>query len=118
MRKVGLSGVKFNAAVGYFLEERIVKNNFLVDIYVLFEQDDDTLTETLAQTLDYSLLYSICAIAFEKETLLIETVAQIILDKVKVDFPFVDEINICIKKLNPPIKAQIEYSYIELNYKK
>ena len=118
MCKVGLAGVKFNAAIGYFPEERILKNHFLVDLQVLFNQADDMDTDDLSQTVNYTSLYDICATAFKQETLLIETVAQAILNAVKRDFPLVAEITICIKKLNPPIKAEIAYSFIELNYKK
>lgn len=117
-RKVGLEGVKFNAAIGFFEEERIFKNNFLVDVDVLFTQMDNTQTEDLSQTIDYSLLYHICEQEFAKESLLIETVAQQILNKIISDFSFVEEIRVKIRKLNPPLKAQIQHSFIELNYQK
>lgn len=117
-RRVGLEGIKFNAAIGYFEEERIYKNNFLVDVSVLFTQNDVTQTEDLSQTVDYGLLYEICKQEFAKESLLIETVAQQILDKILSDFSFIEEAQIKIRKLNPPIKAQIQQSFIELNYQK
>ncbi|TKB97692.1 dihydroneopterin aldolase [Pedobacter cryophilus] len=117
-RRIGLEGVKFNAAVGYYAEERIFKNNFLVDVQVAFEQAEGSNTEDLSTTVNYALLYDICAKAFENEALLIETLAQTILENIKSDFTFVDEIMVRIKKLNPPLKAQIQYSFIELNYKK
>ena len=117
-RKVGLEGVKFNAAIGFFEEERIFKNNFSVDVDVLLTQMDKTQTEDLSQTIDYSLLYDICEQEFAKESLIIETVAQQILDKIISDFSFVEEAYIKIKKLNPPLEAQIQYSFIELNYQK
>ena len=117
-RRVGLEGVKFNAAIGFFEEERIFKNNFLVDVDVLFTQNDNTQTEDLSQTLDYSLLFAICEQEFAKVCLLIETVAQQILNKIISDFSFVEEVHVKIKKLNPPLKAQIQQSFIELNYQK
>ena len=117
-RRVGLEGVKFNAAIGFFEEERIFKNNFLVDVDVLFTQMDNTQTEDLSQTIDYSLLYDICEQEFAKESLLIETVAQQILNKIISDFSFVEEVHVKIRKLNPPLKAQIQHSFIELNYQK
>ena len=117
-RRVGLEGVKFNAAIGFFEEERIFKNNFLVDVDVLFTQLDKTQTEDLSQTIDYSLLYDICEQEFAKVSLLIETVAQQILNKIITDFSFVEEAHVKIRKLNPPLKAQIQHSFIELNYQK
>ena len=117
-RRVGLEGVKFNAAIGFFEEERIFKNNFLVDVDVLFTQMDNIQTEDLSQTIDYSLLYDICEQKFAKESLLIETVAQQILNKIISDFSFVEEVRVKIRKLNPPLKSQIKHSFIELNYQK
>ena len=117
-RRVGLEGIKFNAAIGYFEEERIYKNNFLVDVSVLFIQNDVSQTEDLSQTVDYGLLYEICLEEFAKESLLIETVAQQILGKILNDFSFVEEAFVKIKKLNPPLNAQIQHSFIELNYQK
>ncbi|OAQ40667.1 hypothetical protein A5893_06925 [Pedobacter psychrophilus] len=115
IRKIGLEGVKFNAAIGYFKEERIFKNNFLVDVFVSFE-DKASIDDDLKNTINYVSLYEICALSFEKETNLIETVAQEILENIKNKFPVLEQINIKIKKLNPPIKAQIQNSFVELNY--
>lgn len=115
-RKVGLEGVKFNASVGYFEEERILKNDFLVDIYVVFEANDKT--ENLHHTVDYSHLYQICDHFFKVGAMLIETVGKSILEEVKKYYPFVDIISIKIQKLNPPIKAEIKNSFVELTYQK
>ena len=55
-RRIGLEGVKFNAAVGYYPEERMFKNNFMVDVQVAFEQAEDSNTEDLSTTVNYALL--------------------------------------------------------------
>jgi len=117
IRKIGLEGVKFNAAIGYFQEERLFRNNFLVDVFVSFE-DTDSVKDDLKNTINYVSLYEICASSFERESQLLETVAQEILGKIKSKFPVLEHINIKIKKLNPPIKAQIENSFVELDYSK
>ncbi len=116
IRKLGLEGVKFNSPVGYFEEERILKNNFLVDVYVVFEANGKT--ESLHNTIDYTHLYQICEHFFKMGAMLIETVGQNILDEIKQNYPFVDTICIKINKLNPPVKAEIQNSFIELTYQK
>ena len=118
IRKIGLEGVKFNGPVGYFEEERIFKNDFLLDIYVVFELAPYAKSEDINQTIDYILVYDISFRFFQKETLLIETVAQQILEELKHRFPFLEEIFIRIKKLNPPMKAEIQNSVIELTYQR
>lgn len=113
---IGLEGVKFNAAIGWYPEERIFKNNFIVDLSVTFIVET-SLTSDLNNSIDYMKIYTICASAFEKESLLIETVAQDIIDEIIKAFAVVSEINVTVKKLNPPVKAQIGASFIKLAYK-
>ena len=112
--KVGLEGVKFNAPIGFFAEERLLKNNFIVDVFVCFSTSE--INDDLAQTINYVTLYQICEENFQQENKLIETVAQQILYQIKSQFAGLEQINIKIKKLNPPIKAQIKHSFVELNY--
>ncbi|MEO5911903.1 MAG: dihydroneopterin aldolase [Pelobium sp.] len=117
--KIGLEGVNFNAAIGYFEEERKFRNDFVVDLFVVFEfSPQQPPTKDLNQTIDYTLLYKICEQFFQIETLLIETVAENILEEIKHRFTFVDEVYLKIKKLNPPLKASIANSFIEVNYQK
>ncbi|MBC7654705.1 MAG: dihydroneopterin aldolase [Oligoflexus sp.] len=115
IRKIGLEGVKFNAAIGYYEEERIFRNNFIVDVYASFE-DNDSVGDDLKNTINYVSLYEICAASFGKESHLIETVAQEILENIKIRFPIIEHINIQIKKLNPPRQAQIQNYFVELDY--
>lgn len=116
-RKVGLEGVRFIAPVGYFPEERLLKNEFLVNLNVGFEVQESSDTESLDHTVDYSRLFEICQFHFRKEALLLETLANEILEDIILDYHFVEEINIKINKINPPIVGDIESSFVELNYK-
>lgn len=115
---VGLNGAKFNAAIGWYPEERILKNNFVVDLSVSFNAVRPFTDENLDASVDYMLLHQICDDVFKKEGKLIETAAQNIIDQIIEKVDVVQEVSITIKKLNPPVKAQIESSFVHLNYKK
>lgn len=118
-RQVGLEGIRFVSPIGFFEEERILKNEFLVNISVSFDLDDlHHNNEDLKNTVDYSQLYAICEFYFKNEYKLIESVAREIMEDIKSKYPFVDNINLRINKLNPPIKAEIRNSFVELNYSK
>lgn len=117
-RKVGLEGVRFIAPIGFFPEEQILKNEFLLNISVSFEIEAVNDTDSLKNTVDYSQLYNICHFHFQQEFKLIETVAHSILNQVMESYPFLKEIHIRINKLNPPISAEVKNSFIELNYSK
>lgn len=115
---VGLNGAKFNASIGWYNEERIFKNNFIVDLSVNFTADKPFSDNNLEQSIDYMALHEICKQVFAEEAKLIESVAQTILDKIVDKFAVVKEVVVKIEKLNPPVKAQIESSFVQLSYKK
>ncbi|WP_036692927.1 dihydroneopterin aldolase [Pedobacter glucosidilyticus] len=115
-RKIALEEVKFNAPIGFFEEERILKNNFLFSAYVSYTVQHQQDTDNLEHTVDYSKLYDIAKHHFSKEAKLLEHVAHGILNDIVATYPFLEHINIQIKKLNPPIKAEIKNSLVELIY--
>lgn len=115
---IGINGAKFNAAVGWYPEERIVKNDFLVDLSVSFLVKKAFSDDSLEDSIDYMQLHEICNNAFAVETKLIETVAQKIVDQIIAGFAVVEEVSIKIQKLNPPVRAQIESSFVQLNFKR
>lgn len=115
---VGLNGAKFNAAIGWFPEERVFKNDFVVDLSAMFEADKPFTANGLNESIDYMQLHEICSHVFKQEAKLIEVVAQEIINKIVEKFPKIQEITLNIKKLNPPVKAQIASSFVQLTYKK
>jgi len=115
---IGLNGARFNAAIGWYPEERVLKNNFVVDLSVSFESQTSFTDDSLTNSVDYMLLHEICRQVFNKEAKLIETVAQQIIDEIVEQFEEVLEVSVTIKKLSPPIKAQIESSFVQLVFKK
>jgi dihydroneopterin aldolase len=112
--KVGLEGVKFNAQIGFYPEERLFKNDFVVDVFVTFHSSE--IGDEISKTINYVTLYQICKENFKLESKLIETVAYQILNQIKNEFKGLEQINIKIKKMNPPIKGQVQNSFVELNY--
>ncbi len=115
---IGLNGAKFNSPIGWYSEERVFKNNFIVDLNVSFKPTQSFNDDNLEASVDYMLLHQICEEVFKKECKLIETVAQNIINQVIEKIPLVQEVTIQIKKLNPPVKAQIDSSFVQLTFKK
>ncbi len=118
IRTVGLESVQFNAAIGLHHEEKVLGNNFLVDFEVAFKNTKQPDTQNIDDTINYSNLYSILESEFAQTTDLLETVAQNILDTTLLAYPFLRSVKIKIKKLNPPINAQIANAFVALNYHK
>lgn len=118
MATIGLDGAKFTGAIGWYPEERILRNNFVVDLWVTFEAKTPFKDDSLADSVDYMLLHEICRQVFREEAKLIETVAQAIINQIIEQIPLAKKVSIQIKKLNPPVKAQIASSFVQLTFEK
>jgi dihydroneopterin aldolase len=118
MVKVGLQGIYFFAYHGFYPEEQISGNNFVVDIEVEFLQEQHFDTDEIGHTVNYEQLYAIAERHMAITRKLLETVVQGILDELKSTYPFAESIRVSLKKLNPPIKAKIDSSLVEITYRK
>ncbi|MBC6110410.1 dihydroneopterin aldolase [Pedobacter sp. CCM 8938] len=111
---VALRDVKCFALHGYYSEEQLIGNHFVIDLETEFSPkgfDDE-----LSQTVNYEDLNTIILSEMKNTQKLLETVLNNIISKVIVLYPFVETINVSIKKLNPPMPGQIGYSFVKLTY--
>jgi len=111
---VALKDVKCFALHGYYPEEQLTGNHFIVDLETEFSPigfDDE-----LGQTVNYEDLNSIILEEMKITQKLLETVLKNIILKVIELYPFVEKIDVSIKKLNPPMPGQIGHSFVKLTY--
>ena len=111
---VALRDVKCFALHGFYPEEQLIGNHFIIDLDTEFLPkgfDDD-----LAQTVNYEDLNQIILEEMNHTQKLLETVLRNIISKVIALYPFVDVVNVSIKKLNPPMPGQIGHSFVKLSY--
>jgi len=111
---VALKDVKCFALHGYYPEEQLTGNHFVVDLITEFVPVgfDDELT----QTVNYEDLNNIIRGEMENTQKLLETVLNNIISKVIALYPFVENIEVSMKKLNPPMPGQIGHSFVKLTY--
>lgn len=115
MIKVGLHEVKFFAYHGFYPEEQILGNHFLVDAEVEFKSEKIA-DDELANTVNYEKLYSILAEEMKQPRKLLETLVQQMIEQIRSEFPFLETIKVGIKKLNPPLPGEVKYSLIEITW--
>ncbi|QIL42122.1 dihydroneopterin aldolase [Pedobacter sp. HDW13] len=111
---VALKDVKCFALHGYYPEEQLTGNHFIIDLTTEFTPvgfDDE-----LAQTVNYEELNSIIRAEMKNTQKLLETVLNNIISKVIEIYPFVEKIEVSMKKLNPPMPGQIGHSFVKLSY--
>ncbi|WP_316803446.1 dihydroneopterin aldolase [Pedobacter nototheniae] len=111
---VALKDVKCFALHGFYPEEQLIGNHFTVDLETIFAPlgfDDE-----LKQTVNYEDLNAIILSEMKNTQKLLETVLHNMISKVIKFYPFVEIINVSIKKLNPPMPGQIGHSFVKLTY--
>ncbi|MEO6150649.1 MAG: dihydroneopterin aldolase [Mucilaginibacter sp.] len=113
-----LQGAEFFAYHGYYPEEQLLGCRFIIDLAVTFDPQDTLADDKLSNTVNYEQLYNICSTEMKNPRKLIETVANAIVEKIKSDYPFVLNIELTLKKLNPPMKGNLENSGVIINYNK
>jgi len=118
MVKVALQGVHFFAYHGFYPEEQVLGNKFVVDVEVEFLQQQHFDHDEIAHTVNYEQLYKVVAAHMQKPRKLLETVVQAIIDELKDTYPFAETIQVGLKKLNPPLPGLVDSSFIEITYHK
>ncbi|KQN38811.1 dihydroneopterin aldolase [Pedobacter sp. Leaf41] len=111
---VALKEVSCFALHGWYPEEQLIGNHFIIDLETKFTPlviDDE-----LSNTVNYEDLNTIILYEMKKTQKLLETVLNNIILKVIKLYPFVETINVSIRKLNPPMEGQIGHSFVKLTY--
>ncbi len=116
-QKVSLEGIRFFAFHGFYAEEQVLGTEFILDIDAIQEVFDDGKDE-LANTVNYVRLFEIASEEMKITRKLIETVAHSILERVRHEFLTVQVIRVSIRKMNPPMGAEVRNSAIELTFRR
>src|SRR5689334_10587431 len=99
---IELRSIRFFAEHGMYEEEKRVGNEFEVDIIIETKSPKKNIT-SIDQTINYVEVYRIVQEEFAHRKLLLESCAMEIADKIEAQFPEIEDILVCIRKLNPPI---------------
>jgi dihydroneopterin aldolase len=106
MYKISLNNVEFYSKHGYYQEENLIGNVFIVDMFVeipdyLFE------TENLGSTVNYEVLYAIAKEEMQHTQKLLETVVKNIHNRIKNLNPNIKNIEVSLRKKHVPIEGMI-----------
>ena len=115
-QQVALKDVRFYAPIGFFEEERIVGNEFYVDVSVDFPFGNED-AEDLMNTLNYAELYELVCVVMQQERKLLESAAQEILEGIRNAYAFVQEVRVTVRKTTPPFGHDCAHAAVSLHYK-
>jgi len=112
MINIALHHAEFFAYHGFYPEEQIWGNRFLIDIEAGYNSISQNVNDELSQTINYEKLYQIAENRMSFKSKLLETVAQDIQDEIKLQFPYVETLKVTVRKLNPPLGGPVAYSAV------
>ena len=101
MITVELKNVRFHAFHGLYAEEQ--KSGSDYDINLLVSWEENKVITELDDTVNYARLHTLVKEEMKKPRRLLETLLMEIAEKIHDEFPHVQDINISVAKLNPPI---------------
>lgn len=104
MVRVQLHNLLFRAFHGIHEEEKILGNEYSVDVILEFHEKAEII-EHINDTIDYSKVYEIIKLRMQAPTPLLETVVMLAGNDIHLGFPDLKSILISIKKLNLPIEG-------------
>ena len=106
--KFELKGLEFHAFHGVYEEERINGQIFRVDVSFETNIDKSAHSDNLIDTIDYTYIYELIAEQMKIRSALLEHIATRIVTSIKSMVDGIQNIELKITKVNPPIKANIE----------
>lgn len=99
---IRLENLQFHSRIGLYEQERIVGNDFIVDIRIVIPADRFE-PENIDTTVNYAEVYGIVEKTMGETLLLIETAARKIADGIKSRFQHIRHISVKLTKVAPPI---------------
>jgi len=113
MAIIALEGMQFYAYHGFYEEEQIIGNDYVVDVYIDTRTTKAAIEDNLAKTINYETIHLICESVMRKKCKLLETVAERIALGIKYQFKGISGMRVRVKKLNPALGGIVESAWVE-----
>lgn len=112
---ISCSNLRFFSSIGVDPQERIVGNEFGVDVNIMLK-DTNFIAERLDSTISYAEVFDLVSNVMSQEWLLLESVAKRIAETIADKWNEVYSIDVKITKFSPPIPkftgmASVSYHY-------
>ncbi len=108
MLTVSLHGIKVFAPHGLYPEERVLGNNFEIDVDVMFKAQIDKDWPFA----DYTIIRKIVTTIMQEEGRLLEQFVRDMADLIKRQFPAAEKVKVALRKINPPMGGEVAFSQV------
>ena len=111
-----LQDLRFHAYHGVEAQERIVGNDYLMDVRLQYPVDQAMLSDNVLDTVNYADVYRVLEQEMQVPSNLLERVAYRIADRIFRRFAFVKSLDFRLTKLNPPMGTNMGGAGVELHF--
>ena len=108
IRLIRLNNIRIHAFHGAIPTENVVGADYIVNVEVKVDWGDAAKNDDLTKTINYAEINDIVREEMHKQRILIETVAESIIDRIIQTFAQAEEAEVSVAKLNPPMTGQID----------
>ena len=112
---VAIKGAEFFAYHGFYEEERLTGNTFIIDAEVelkSFDSNDDNIHDTV----NYEKIFNICSEEMDNTQKLLETVVFNIITKFKASFSNVTGGKVRLEKIGPQLGGKVDKAVVEMEF--
>ncbi len=113
-----IEGLRFHAYHGVMPQERVVGHEFDVDIRLWVDYSDAIETDELTDTVNYAEVYEVIKAEMAVPSKLVEHVTGRIAKSVLAHFEQVMEVEVRLRKVNPPMGADCKGVGVTLKAKR
>lgn len=112
---IALEGLHFHAFHGYYLEERKMGNDFIVNVKLTvksFDSADDNIDDTI----NYEEVYNICKSQMNNTQKLLETVVLNICNDIKQSFSGIAQGIVTLEKIGPQLGGRADKATVTMEF--
>lgn len=109
MGQIQIEGMEFYAYHGHFEEERIVGNDFIIDILIDTNLTPAADSDQIEDAVNYLEVYNVIKEEMKVKSALLEHISNRIIEAIYVEFADqIEFIKIKVSKMNPPLNGKIK----------
>lgn len=108
MGQIHIEGMEFYAYHGFYSAEQLIGNRYLCDLSFYCDFEQATQSDELEGTIDYQAVYELIKKEMMVKSKLLEHVAGRIVNALKQTYPGIENIELKLSKLRPPINGVVD----------
>lgn len=111
-----INGLALHAYVGLYEEEKRTGNDFLVDVSYSAPYEAAAQSDNISDAVNYGeMCATVEAVFRQNDCNLLERIAQVTVDTLKVHFPQIRDLTLTVTKLNPPVPQAVKGISVTVN---